>query len=77
MREKGDKQGIVYNAVFSRLALVRVHQIGDLCEGKKADAQGPHNLQQANVGAGQGVDIADKEVGIFVIAQQQQVKSHP
>ena len=60
-------------AVFARLALVRIDQVGDLLEGEEGDRQRQDDGVEVKVGAGEGVEAADGEVGVFEVAEQGEV----
>ena len=74
LREEGDEERVVGEAVFARLALVRVDQIGDLLEGEEGDGQRQDDGVEVEVGSGEGVEAADGEVGVFEVAEQGEVE---
>lgn len=74
LREEGDEERVVGEAVFARLALVRVDQVGDLLEGEEGDRQRQDDGVEVKVGAGEGVEAADGEVGVFEVAEQAEVE---
>src|SRR5690606_25273520 len=73
MREISDKQKVVGNTIFLHFTAIHIHQIGDLGKGKKGNPQWQDDVVQGPVCTGELVDVADKKVGIFVIAEQQQI----
>ena len=73
LREVGNVGGVLEKAVVSRLPTVGIDDIGHLLEGKKADAQGQHNMLQRELRRKQGVDVANKKVEIFEIKQNPEV----
>jgi hypothetical protein len=55
---------------------MHIYQKGNLGERKKADAQRQRQVQQRHRVVAQQIDIADKKIGVFVIAQQCQIASN-
>jgi len=73
VRKEGDEQQEIAQVVLADDAPADIHEISDLREGKKGYAQRKHDLAQDPVGAEHPVDIVDEEIGVFEIAQQQQI----
>jgi len=54
-----------------------IDQIGDLLKGKERDRQRQDNCLQREATADQCVQVIDKEVGVFEVAQQSEVDDNP
>ena len=52
-----------------------IDQVGHLLEGKEADAQGQRQIQIIKITAGQRVDVLQKKIKIFKIAQQCNIRN--
>ena len=59
--------------VFARLAAIGVDQKGDLREGEKRDADRKSDARHGTASAGQGADGVDEKIGVFEIAEQQEI----
>ena len=73
VRKISDEQHVMHEVVFLDLALIGVHQKGDLGKGKEGNAQRQDDVSQIPVRAKQRVQAADKEIGVLVVGQQAQV----
>ena len=73
LRKETDEQRVVRQAIIVSLSPGGIHQISDLLECEKGDAQGQNNGAQRVSGPAQGVDILEKEIRVFEIPQHAQV----
>lgn len=73
VREIGHEQAVVDRIEFLRLAARRVDQEGDLREGEERDAQRENDRRKVVAAAGDRIDRVDEEVGVLVVAQQNQI----
>ena len=76
MREKRNKQNVIGDVVLFDLAAISVDEVGELGEREETDAKRQHDMQQRSVLSEQSVVIVDKEVGVFVIAEQPHVTDY-
>ena len=77
VREVGDEQAVMDEVELAGFAARCVHQEGNLCEGEEGDAQRQDDLAQAPGTAQRRIDGVNKEIGVFVVAQQGQVGCNP
>ena len=74
MREECDEQQEVAEVVFAHHAAAHIHEIRDLGEGKKRDAEREDDLPEAPVRAEDGVHISHEKIGVFEIAEEEQIR---
>lgn len=73
MGEIGYEQHVMHKSVFFDFALIGVDQKGDLREGKKRNAKRKDDFANTPMRSGDVICIADKEICILIIAEQEQV----
>lgn len=76
VREKSDEQRVIEKIVFPDKTFICVHQVGDLRKREEADAQRQDDLLQREVETRKRVEVVDKEAGIFIVAEQKDVKKY-
>ncbi len=75
--EEGDKQRVFVKGILLCLAPVGIHQIGDLLEGKKADAERQQDMFQFKGLMKQRVHILQKKIKIFKIEDNADIDKEP
>src|ERR1019366_3572321 len=73
VREERDEQQEVAQIIFADNSAADIRQVGDLREREERNAQRQDDLAERPTGAKQGVKVADEEVGVFEVAQEQEV----
>ena len=68
--EEGDEGGIIQKRQMPGLPPASVDDKGELLQGKEADTQGQNNVFQRKVGMKDGIQVVQKEVIVFVVAQK-------
>ena len=76
VREEGNEQKEVPEVIFTHHAPARVDQVRNLGESKKRNAQWENDLADRPTSAEEHVKVADEEIGIFIISQQEQIGRH-
>ena len=71
--EVGDEKTVVNEVGLLHFASLRIHQEGNLREGEKGNADGQDDLLDLPRVTQQGPCTRHEEVGVLVVAQQQQV----
>ncbi|MEW8498422.1 MAG: hypothetical protein AB2699_07920, partial [Candidatus Thiodiazotropha taylori] len=69
LREKSHEQTVFQEIVFVGLFSVGVNQIGDLLKGEKRDRQRQDNSFYIELSASDDIDLVDKKVCVFEIAE--------
>ena len=72
--EKSDIKGIIQEAVSVAASPVYIHQIRDLLEGIKADAERQDQLQKRKLRPKQDIDIFGKKIVVFQKKQNARVQ---
>ena len=72
--KESDKQGVVEKIIFFGLAMIAVHQVSDLLECEKADAQGQRDSRHRNGSTQHCVHVLHKEIRILEIPKQGDVE---
>ncbi|MNN91911.1 hypothetical protein D3C81_2100940 [compost metagenome] len=75
MRKERHEQDVIHGAVFTGLLPVSVNQIGDLSKGEEAYPQRQQQMKGGYTPACKSIPAADQKVGVFVVAQQQEIGS--
>lgn len=76
LREKSDEQAIVQEIVFSRFTTVCIDEVRYLLECEKRDSQGQDNRFQVKTRTRQRIDVIDKEIRVFEITQQAEIRGY-
>lgn len=76
MREISNKKHIIDNTILSCFTPISIYQECDLCKCKKAYTQWQNNMMQRDMRAKDSIEIIDKKIHIFEIAQQAQIKNY-
>jgi len=77
VRKKGDEQAVVDEVVLDHLAVMGVHQVGNLLKSEKRDRQRQGDVLQGPAQAERLVEAAEQKTGVFEVQQQRQVGGHP
>jgi len=74
MREIGNEQRVIQQAVIVRLAGIGIHQIADLLKGEKADGQRQEEMRHRQAQSQQIIGGAGKQRVVFEDGDQAQVE---
>ena len=74
--EETDEQAVIDEIMLGDFAVVRVHQIGDLLEGKERNRQRQDDVAHRPTEVEGAVECAEKKACVFVITQQGDVSGN-
>ena len=73
MGEEGDEDGVGEQSLTARDALAEVDEVGDLGEGKEADAEGEDDIGKGVVDEVVGREEVEQGEEVFEVRQQQEI----
>jgi len=76
LREEGDEETVVKEAVLLGLVVIAVHEEGDLLKGEERYRQGKDNGSRLETGAEESVQVLHEEAGVLEVAEGSQVDRH-
>jgi hypothetical protein len=77
VREEGDEEGVADEIEFHRLALVDVHQEGDLREGEEGYADGQRDVNRGRGTPDQAQDLGGEEPIVLEVGEDREVHRQP
>src|ERR1019366_1859083 len=72
--EEDDKESIIQETVMSGLVAIDIDQVANLGKGEERDRQRQNNIESSEIMPGDLPQEREDKVGVFVIAQQQQIQ---
>jgi hypothetical protein len=77
LREEHDEEAVFEKVVLGDLAAGGIDEVGDLLKREERDAERQDDVLQEKIGPHQGVGRIDQKIGVFEIAEYQEIDSDP